>query len=189
MGTPTPQPQAQAQAQTSQIEQGPRQLTVSELLDSLKKMVEDMNSEGVVPQYRLVKTAVNGGRVEVEVWRAFEVKSVDVAVEVSTNQICELVELSPHVCGRLRSRVRSAIVEALGEDYTAKDIVVLKINSKYGRFSISWLPLEPTEDPVNGGYLAGARVAVTVELPAYEGIDSEIAWLLGRLEEMLYNLH
>jgi hypothetical protein len=152
-------------------------------------MVEDMNSEGVVPQYRLVRSSVDGERVEVEVWRAFEIKSVDVAAEVSTNQICELVELSPHVCVSLRSRVRSAIVEALGEDYTSRDVVVLKIDSKYGRFSISWLPLEPTEDPVNGGYLAGARVTVVVELPAYEGVDREVAWLLGRLEEMLYNLH
>jgi hypothetical protein len=187
--TPSPKVEAQAQAQVEEKAGTPRRLAVSELLDSLKRLVEDMNSEGVVPQYRLVRSSVNGGSVVVELWRVFEVKSVDIASEIAANQICEMVELSPSVCSGLRSRVKETILEALGEDYVAKDVAVLKIRSSRGTFSITWLPLEPTEDPVNGGYLAGAKVLVTVELPAYEEIDRYIRFVLDSLEEMLYNVY
>ena len=189
MGTPGPNPGPQPQVQA----QGPRQLTVSELVDRIRKAVDSLNSEGVVPQHRLVRISVNGGRVVAEIWVAFEFRNVEVLSEVVGNQVCEGLDIPAQLCAGTRSKARELVIWALREYYTAKDVAVLKLSSRYGRFSVSWLPLPPTDSPINGDlegtYRVGAKVLVTVELPAYEGIDRDIGFVLGRLEEILYNLY
>jgi hypothetical protein len=162
-------------------------------MDRIRKTVDSLNSEGVVPQYRLARSSVNGGRVVAEIWVAFEFKNVEVLSEVVSNQICEGLDIPAQLCADTRSKAKELVLWALGEYYTAKDIAVLKLNSRYGRFSVSWTPLPPTNDPINGdlegSYRVGARVTVVVELPAYEGVEKDIGFVLGRLEEILYNLH
>jgi len=124
-----------------------------------------------------------------EVWVAFEFRNVEVLSEVVSNQICEGLDIPAQLCAGTRSKARELVLWALREYYTAKDIAVLKLNSRYGRFSVSWLPLPPTDGDPEGTYRVGAKVLVTVELPAYEGIDRDLAFVLGRLEEILYNLY
>jgi hypothetical protein len=162
-------------------------------MDRVRKAVDSLNSDGVVPQYRLVRSSVNGGKVVFEVWLAYEFKNIEVLSEVVGNQVCEGLDIPMQLCVDVRRRAKELVLWALERYYTAKDIAVLKLSSSLGTFSIAWTPLPPTNDPINGdlegSYRVGARVTVVVELPAYEGIEENVAWLLGRLEEMLYNVY
>jgi hypothetical protein len=162
-------------------------------MDRIRKTVDSLNSDGVVPQLRLVRSSVVNSRVVSEIWVAFEFKNIEVLSEIVSNQICEGLDIPAQLCVNARAKAKELVLWALGEYYTARDIAVLKLSSSRGRFSVSWLPLPPTQDPVNGDlegtYRVGARITLVIELPAYEGIEKDIGFVLGRLEEMLYNLY
>jgi hypothetical protein len=187
--TPTPTPQAQVEEKVEEKVETPRWLTVNELDLEIKKAIKELNSGDVEPKFMLKQMSVNGGKVVFEVWLAHEFKNIEVLSEIVSNQVCEGLDIPVQLCANTRSKARDLVLEVLRQHYSGESIAVVKVNSSRGRFSVTWTPLPPTQDPVNGGYYVGNRITVVVELPVFEGIGKEVYWVLGRLEEMLYNVY